>query len=73
MSGGRPVDVLSLKRAERMADGIRAYWRAQGYEVATWVEHTPFHHKMRTAVIVVRSDLVNGLPRGFRAAHRRAA
>lgn len=52
-----------INAAERLADRIRAYWAERGAKVDTRVEYAfakPF------PLAVVRSDMGDGLPRGFR-------
>jgi len=42
------VSIHSLPRAEALAKQVREYWSAKGHTVKVWI---------------VRTDLVNGLPR----------
>jgi hypothetical protein len=51
---------MTLEGATDLARKIRVYWRAQGYQVRTWLE--PIMHRRHGQMFCVRSDLVNGLP-----------
>jgi|GEM_PF-2989745 len=61
-----PVDVRSRKamiqREERLAFKIRAFWNARNYEVTTRIEDAGFSNKGGQALVMVRSDMINGLP-----------
>jgi hypothetical protein len=49
--------------AAKLADKVREYWMAQGYiPPKVWVEQIP----ELPSVHVVRSDMINGMPRGGR-------
>lgn len=48
---------------ERNADTIRTYWQARGYAVRVQLVLHPSSN--RSEARFVRSDLVNGLPRGW--------
>lgn len=50
--------------AQSLCTVIRGYWADRGYAVKAWVEHTPANDGKTLAV--VRSDLQNGLPIGFK-------
>jgi hypothetical protein len=46
-----------------LADKIRRYWSKRGHTVETWLEK--FSDKIaKRSIYFVRSDLVDGLPRG---------
>jgi len=54
--------------AERQKETIVSYWAALGYTVKATVREQPFCANSRCRTCDVVTDLVNGLPRGFRAA-----
>jgi hypothetical protein len=61
------ADLLSCKAAYQLAEEIYSFWKSRGAEITVKVL------ELRTAaaphpVYVIRSDLVNGLPRGWTAA-----
>jgi hypothetical protein len=45
---------------------IEAYWRARGHDVQVMLVEGAFTQALRSGRFDVRSDLVNGLPRGKR-------
>jgi len=51
--------------AEKAAKELRLYWAERGYAVSTIIEHAGFDGAGK-AIWRVKSDLKNGLPRGFR-------
>jgi hypothetical protein len=53
-------DTLSRSGAEYLAQRIASYWFSQGYVVETMVVPSSVFHDM---VWVVRSNMINGLPR----------
>lgn len=64
-SGGKK-DGLSSAAAQALAEQIRSVWAAQGYEVNAWVEaaqHRAPTHGRTEPIYVVRTDMVNGMPR----------
>lgn len=65
------LDPSTEKGAWAIAEGIRAYWAAQGYVVTIDVRPERFSPVIRGRRWEVVTDLINGLPRGYR--HRRAA
>lgn len=61
-------DSLTEKGANRLAERIKGHWRVRGHDVKVWTEimdkslgadQVASGH----AVYVVRSDMINGLPR----------
>ena len=59
---------LVRMQAEAKAKELADYWAARGYTVRTWVEPGVFNQADRCTPHFVRSDMINGLPRGFRRA-----
>ncbi len=63
-------DTFTLGGATRLANKIKRYWKQQGHEIAVWVEQTGYVTTEKDGsltpgrVHVVRSNLVNGMPRG---------
>lgn len=61
------TDTFTFEGAQRLANRIRRWWKAQGHEVLVWVEELPTPTRddftKRAASYQVRSNLVNGLPR----------
>jgi hypothetical protein len=59
------VDGMSLRGAERLARKIEAYWSSRGHTVQTIVvpENAVDDNATGTGIWVVRSSLVNGMPR----------
>ena len=60
----------SAQIADRHAEQIRAYWAERGYEINTRIIEIGFQQKTRCVPSCVRSDLANGLPRGYRPPSR---
>ena len=60
------LTVDAKRWAQREADGIVAYWAARGYVVEAWVEEGDWNQSQRFREQYVRSNLVNGLPAGYR-------
>lgn len=58
-------DHCSKPGAEKLAAGIRNHWRGLGFDVKAFVVEVGFSQTARSVVYAVRSDLVNGLPRGM--------
>ena len=56
-------DSLSLERAGTLARKIERVWAASGYAVRAWVEPIPGIEN--ETLYQIRSDMVNGLPRGY--------
>jgi hypothetical protein len=54
-------DNLGRAGATRLSYQIRDYWECQGYQVEVRVEPA---HVLGDCIWVVRSDLVNGWPKG---------
>lgn len=66
-------DTFSEEGAKQVKERIEAYWDARGYKVQVFIEKKGFVPTLRGAHWVVRSDLVDGLPRPAAIADRRAA
>ncbi len=60
---GKQGDNCSRDGAQRLAQKIKDYWKAQGVDVITRFDHMDFKPTMRSATVHVRSDMVNGWPR----------
>jgi hypothetical protein len=57
------ADTFTLEGAEMLADKIAKYWAKRGHTVETRLEK--FSDKIaKRPIYFVRSDLVDGLPRG---------
>lgn len=61
-----PKDISSQAGAEAQAEALKARWAAQGYEIAAKAVLRPFVHGTRAATWGIETDLINGLPRGYR-------
>jgi fatty acid-binding protein DegV len=57
------ADTFTLEGAEMLAAKIARYWAKQGHTVDTWLEKSYDTIAKRT-IYFVRSNLVNGMPRG---------
>lgn len=51
--------------ALKLASRIEVYWRRRGYDVKTELFEHGFNPLMRAQWYSVRSDMINGLPRGM--------
>ena len=58
-------DACSKPGAEKLADAIRNHWRSLGFDVKPKVVEVGFSQTAHTVVYAVRSDMVNGLPKGM--------
>lgn len=58
-------DLCSKPGAEKLAAALRNHWRGLGYDVKASVVEVGFFQQARTVVYAVRSDMVNGLPKGM--------
>jgi hypothetical protein len=56
------MDSFTYEGAHRLACRVADYWHRQGRVVQVWPEHVTISGLY--SVWVVRSDLVNGFPRG---------
>lgn len=56
--------------AARLRDAIAEYWRLRSFDVHVRIEEIGFNQHCREILWVVRSDLVNGLPCGFRKSQK---
>ena len=62
MSDARPSDWCSdLSDALRLAETIRAHWRARGHRVQAWVVEQP-NARDDKPIYAVRSNLFGGRP-----------
>ena len=59
-----PADFCSREGAVALKEKIEAYWRERGQHVMIALHNVGFHPAIRAARYDVRSDMVNGLPRG---------
>ena len=71
MTGGE-ADYCSQDGAHALKARIEAYWAARGQQVMVALHNVGFHPAIRAARFDVRSDMVNGRPRGASAARRAA-
>ena len=62
-SGGE-TDYCSQAGAGALKAMIEAYWAARGQHVSVALHNVGFHPAIRAARFDVRSDMVNGRPRG---------
>lgn len=64
-AGGRePPDFCSREGALALKEKIEAYWRERGQHVMVSLQNVGFHPAIRAARYDLRTDMVNGLPRG---------
>lgn len=61
-----PADFCSREGAIALKEKIEAYWVARGQNVMIALHNVGFHPAIRAARYDVRSDMVNGMPRGSR-------
>jgi hypothetical protein len=61
-----PADFCSREGAQALKDKIEAYWAARGQNVMIALHNVGFHPAIRAARYDVRSDMINGMPRGNR-------
>jgi len=59
-------DTFTHAGAMRLATKIHDYWGSRGYQVKTWIEEGGWFNTLRNQAYFVRSDLINGLPRGYK-------
>ena len=57
-------DHCTASGAERLAERIRQHWASDGHDVHMRLAEEGFSPAMRSAHTDIRSDMVNGLPRG---------
>jgi hypothetical protein len=57
-------DYCSRDGAMALKAKIEAYWRERGQDVMIALHNVGFHPAIRAARYDVRSDMVNGMPRG---------
>lgn len=58
------ADFCSREGAMALKAKIEAYWRERGQDVMIALHNVGFHPAIRAARYDVRSDMVNGMPRG---------
>lgn len=56
---------MTEQEANKSAANLRKFWASRGYQVNTWIVGQS-QYDNGTLVYAVRSDMVNGLPRGWR-------
>ena len=61
---GGEADYCSQDGAQALKDRIEAYWAARGQHVMVALHNVGFHPAIRAARCDVRSDMINGRPRG---------
>ncbi len=66
ISEREPDDFCSREGAAALKEKIEAYWAARGQSVMVALHNVGFHPAIRAARFDVRSDMVNGMPRGAR-------
>jgi hypothetical protein len=59
------TDTLSRYAAEQLALRIQRYWADRGYIVFARTELVVGPHGQSCCAYAVRSDMVNGFPRGY--------
>jgi hypothetical protein len=64
-------DFCSRNGAQVLKARIEAYWRERGHTVTVALHNVGFHPAIRAARFDVRSDMVNGMPRGVGAPKRK--
>lgn len=57
-------DYCSREGAMALKQMIEAYWRERGQDVMIALHNVGFHPAIRAARYDLRSDMVNGMPRG---------
>ena len=62
--GGREPDYCTHNGAAALKATIEAYWAERGQHVLVSLHNVGFHPAIRAARFDVRSDMVNGRPRG---------
>jgi hypothetical protein len=67
--GQGETDYCSREGAMALKAKIEAYWRGRGQHVMIVLNNVGFHPAIRAARYDVRSDMVNGKPRGASAAN----
>jgi hypothetical protein len=63
-NSAEPADYCSRDGAMALKTKIESYWRERGQDVMLSLHNVGFHPAIRAARFDVRSDMVNGLPRG---------
>lgn len=58
------IDYTNESGAAVIKANIEEFWRARGYDVQVMLVPGPFSNALRASRFDLRSDLVNGLPRG---------
>lgn len=62
--GGGEADYCSRDGAQVLKERIEAYWRERGMAVTIALANVGFHPAIRAARYELRSDMLNGFPRG---------
>lgn len=75
MTVDRSIDLTNQSRslAEHQAVAIVEYWAERGHDVYAEVSTLPFDHSRRYRHSIVRTDMINGLPRALAHAKSRGA
>lgn len=68
-----PVEYTNREGAEILKARIEAFWRERGHEVQVVLVQAAFTPALRAARYDVRSEMMNGLPRGQRGASKSAS
>src|SRR6185312_13448792 len=69
LTGGE-TDYCSQQGAGNLKAMIEAYWEARGQRVMVALHNVGFHPAIRAARFDLRSDMVNGQPRGSASASK---
>jgi hypothetical protein len=65
-------DSFSDEGAYKLKCKIERYWKKRGHDVKCTVHHGAFIPAIREAHLYIRSDMINGLPRGYAPKAKRA-
>jgi hypothetical protein len=72
-AGEREPDYCTQDGAAALKATIEAYWAERGQHVLVSLHNVGFHPAIRAARFDVRSDMVNGKPRGAAVGRRKPA
>lgn len=64
------TDYCSREGAAALKEKIEAFWRERGQDVMIALQNVGFHPAIRAARYDLRSDMINGMPRGALGRHR---
>ncbi len=65
------ADFCSRDGAHTLKATIEAYWLERGQNVQIMLHNVGFHPAIRAARFDVRSDMINGMPRGAKSSAKR--